>query len=109
MIIASLRAVRHPEVRALASLEGWSRAVALRGPLARPPPATTASPLRGGDGEKCERGASRPLVRQAEPLPHAGVRVGILRDVADHRNRIRARGKDLRSVLELDAADGDQR
>src|SRR6478752_2518014 len=50
---ASSRAVRHPEVRALASLEGWSRAVALRGPLKRrPPPATTASPLRGGDGLK---------------------------------------------------------
>jgi hypothetical protein len=43
---ASSRAVRHPEVRALASLEGWSRAVALRGPLKRRPPQ--------GDGSKRE-------------------------------------------------------
>src|SRR5258705_4402667 len=44
LFIASSRAVRHPEVRALASLEGWSRAVALRGPLKKRPPQ--------GDGSK---------------------------------------------------------
>src|SRR6478609_10811619 len=56
-----------------------------------------------------ERGASCHSLRLTEPLPHAGIGVGILGDVADHRDRIRARRKNLRGVLELDAADRDQR
>src|SRR3569623_3794409 len=56
------RCSRHPEARALARLEGWtSRAVALRGPLARPP---------WGDGVERGRGASSCcLHRQVVPLP----------------------------------------
>src|SRR4051794_3820356 len=49
------------------------------------------------------------LLGQAEPLPHPRIRVGILGDVGNDGDGICARGKDLRGVLELDAADRDQR
>src|SRR3954466_13828745 len=43
LISASSHGRRHPEVRALASLEGWSRAVALRRPLKKRPPQADGS------------------------------------------------------------------
>src|SRR6187402_1428359 len=50
-----------------------SRVVALRGPLKkRPPPATTASPLRGGDGERPARVAANRALNPPSPTAKAG-------------------------------------
>src|ERR1700733_6006576 len=44
-----------------------------------------------------------------EPLPDPRVGVGVLGDVADHGDRVGAGGEDPGGLLELDAADRDQR
>ena len=41
--------------------------------------------------------------------PDARIRIGVLGDVADDGDGIRAGGEDVGRVFELDAADGDQR
>src|SRR4051794_3205673 len=71
--------------------------------IARSSRAMTTECVDGLGGE-----ASRGLLGQAEPLPHPRIRVGVLGDVGNDGDGIRARGKDLRGVLELDAADRDQ-
>src|SRR6476659_9220152 len=45
----------------------------------------------------------------AEPLPDPRVRIGVLGDVADDGDGVRAGGKDFSGLFELDAADRDQR
>src|SRR5689334_1818124 len=53
--------------------------------------------------------ASRGLRGLAQPLPHPRIGVGVLGDVGNHRNGIGASGKNVGCLLELDAADRDQR
>src|SRR6185437_45193 len=49
------------------------------------------------------------LRARAQPLPHPGIGVGVLGDVGNDRDGIGAGGEDLGGLLELDAADRDQR
>src|SRR3954468_20953108 len=72
--------------------------------IARSSRAMTAECVDGLGGA-----ASRGLLRLAEPLPYPRIRIGILGAGADDGDAIPAGGKDLRGVLELDAADRDQR